>query len=102
MKLEEWLTHTVIISHQLHSNSAVIISGLTSAGAVLYFVVEELGDENQVCEDVEHHCDNLTEEYKEEDFTIRSKCNIMLLTCCSWWEVKHWSNIIEQKEILFP
>lgn len=35
------------------------MSGLTSAGAVLYLVVEKLRDEDQVCEDVEHHCDHL-------------------------------------------
>lgn len=37
------------------------MSGLTSAGAVLDLVVEKLGDEDQVCEDVEHHCDYLRE-----------------------------------------
>lgn len=35
------------------------MSGLTSAGAILDLIVEKLGDEDQVCEDVEHHCDDL-------------------------------------------
>lgn len=35
------------------------MSGLTAAGAVLDLVVEKLGDENYVCEDVEHSCDYL-------------------------------------------
>lgn len=38
---------------------AETVSGLTSAGAVFDLIVEKLGDENQVCEDVKHHCDNL-------------------------------------------
>lgn len=48
---QEWLTNS----------RAEIMSGLTSAGAVLDLVVEKLGDEDQVCEDVEHHCDYLRE-----------------------------------------
>lgn len=35
------------------------MSGLTSAGAVFNLIVEKLGDENQVSEDVKHHCDYL-------------------------------------------
>lgn len=38
---------------------AETVSGLTSAGAVFDLIVEKLGDENQVSEDVKHHCDNL-------------------------------------------
>lgn len=38
---------------------AEAVSGLTSAGAVFDLIVEKLGDENQVSEDVKHHCDNL-------------------------------------------
>lgn len=37
------------------------MSGLTSVGAVLDLIVYKLGDENQVCEDVENHCDYLRE-----------------------------------------
>lgn len=49
------------------------MSGLTSAGAVLDLIVEELGDEDQVCEDVEHHCDYLREEHEERTSTIYFK-----------------------------
>ena len=46
------------------------MSGLTSAGAVLDLVVEELGDEDQVCEDVEHHCDHLRERHEKKNITV--------------------------------
>lgn len=37
------------------------MSWLTSAGAVLDLVVEKLGDEDHICEDVEHPCNYLRE-----------------------------------------
>ncbi len=43
------------------------MSGLTSAGAVLDLVVEKLGDEDQVCEDVEHDCDYLRKETRNKE-----------------------------------
>lgn len=51
------LTHTAQSS--LTNLKTEIMSGLTSAGAILDLIVEKLGDEDQVCEDVEHHCDDL-------------------------------------------
>lgn len=59
------------ITRPLHFNSrAETASGLTSAGAVLDLIVEKLGDEDQVCEDVEHHCDYLREGHGKNKFTI--------------------------------
>lgn len=40
--------------------------GLTSAGAVLDLVVEKLGDDDQVCDEVEDACDHLVEERRVE------------------------------------
>lgn len=39
--------------------------GLTLGGAVFDLVVEKLGDEDQVCEDVEHHGDYLKEQNRK-------------------------------------
>ncbi len=50
--------------------AAEIMLGLTSAGAVFNLVVEELGDEDQVCEDVEHHCDYLREEHGKKNHNL--------------------------------
>lgn len=50
----------------LPSSRTEIMLGLTSAGAVLDFIVEKLGDEDQVCEDVEHHSNYLRERQKKE------------------------------------
>lgn len=43
------------------------MSGLTSAGAVLDFIVEKLGDQDQVCEDVEHHGNYLRERHEKKE-----------------------------------
>lgn len=68
-------SHDVFDSHstcQLHFNTDTM-SGLTSAGAVLDLIIEKLGDEDQVCEDVEHHCDYLREGHGKKKFTIDLK-----------------------------
>lgn len=54
------------------------MSGLTSAGAVLYLVVEKLRDEDQVCEDVEHRCDNLRDRQGETEKENQEKCDFVL------------------------
>lgn len=62
-------SHSTAITPQLHFIPvAEIMSGLTSAGAVFDFIVEKLGDEDQVCEDVEHHCDYLREGHGKKKF----------------------------------
>lgn len=64
-------SHSTGITRQLHFNSrAETTSGLTSAGAVLDLIVEKLRDEDQVCEDVEHHCDYLRDGHGKNKFTI--------------------------------
>jgi len=44
------------------------MSGLTSAGSVLDLIVEKLGNENQVSDDVEHHRDYLREGQEKHCF----------------------------------
>lgn len=63
-----WLTNTAQSS--LPSSRTEIMFGLTSAGAVLDFIVEKLGDEDQVCEDVEHHGNYLRKRHKKKGATV--------------------------------
>lgn len=42
------------------------VPALTSAGAVLDLVVEKLGDDDQVCDEVEDACNHLVEERRVE------------------------------------
>ena len=59
------------------------MSGLTSAGAVFNLVVEELGDEDHVCEDVKHHCNDLRAEHemKEKERKKERKKKSRLTSC---------------------
>lgn len=54
-QIQKWTLYNLLSQFLLKS----VISGLTAAGAVLDLVVDKLGDEDHVCEDVEHSCDYL-------------------------------------------
>lgn len=61
---------------------------VTSAGAVLDLVVEELGEEDHVCEDVEHHSDHLKDsrgKHSTSDCTYSQViCPIRQLQCLEY------------------